>query len=61
MKYKNKIQELDVGFIGEQNRPLTKEEQLEISAFIQKLKTNRKPADKVGSRKSRSVSKSYKK
>jgi|GEM_PF-6342002 len=39
---KTKKQELDVDFIGEQNRPLTKEEQLEISAFIQKLKANRK-------------------
>jgi hypothetical protein len=39
---KHKIKELDVDFIGEQNQPLTKEEQLEISVFIQKLKNERK-------------------
>ena len=43
---KTKKQELDVDFIGEQNRPLTKEEQLEISAFIQKLKASRKQVNK---------------
>lgn len=35
---KNKSKELDVGFIGGQNKPLTKEEQLSISAFIKELK-----------------------
>ena len=48
---KTKKQELDVDFIGEQNRPLTKEEQLEISAFIQKLRASRKPVKKGGIRK----------
>ena len=43
---KTKKQELDVDFIGEQNRPLTKEEQLEISAFIQKIKASRKQVNK---------------
>lgn len=38
---KRRTKELDVDFIGEQNRPLTKEEQLEISAFIQKQKQER--------------------
>ena len=41
MKRKIKIGELDVDFIGEQNQPLTKEEQLEISVFIKKLKKER--------------------
>ena len=35
---KNKEKELDVDFIGGQSEPLTKEEQLAISAFIKKLK-----------------------
>jgi cytochrome c1 len=35
---KPKLQELDVDFIGGQDKPLTKEEQLAISAFIKKLK-----------------------
>ena len=48
---KTKKQELDVDFIGEQNRPLTKEEQLEISAFIQKLKASRKQVKKSRIRK----------
>ena len=39
---KTKKKELDVDFIGEQDRPLTKEEQFEISAFIQNLKASRK-------------------
>ena len=43
---KTKKKELDVDFIGEQNHPLTKEEQLEISAFIQKLKASRRPVNK---------------
>jgi hypothetical protein len=43
---KIKKQELDVDFIGEQNRPLTQEEQLVISAFIQKLKASRKLVNK---------------
>ena len=30
--------ELGVNFIGRQSKPLTKEEQLSISAFIKKLK-----------------------
>ncbi|WP_165813726.1 hypothetical protein [Terrimonas sp.] len=38
---KNKTKELDVDFIGGQSKPLTKEEQLAISAFIKKLKEKR--------------------
>ncbi len=38
---KNKSKELDVDFIGGQNKPLTKEEQLSISAFIKELKEKR--------------------
>ena len=34
---KNKLKELDVDFIGD-GKPLTKEEELRISEFIQKLK-----------------------
>lgn len=48
---KRKIQELDVDLIGDQNRPLTKEEQLEISAFIQKLKASKKTVDRGRTRK----------
>jgi len=39
---KHNIKELDVDFIGEQNRPMSKEEQIEISVFIQKQKNERK-------------------
>ena len=35
---KKREKELDVDFIGGQNNPLTKEEQLAISAFIKKMK-----------------------
>ncbi len=38
---KNKSKELDVDFIGVQSKPLTKEEQLSISAFIRHLKVKR--------------------
>lgn len=38
---KNKLKELDVDFIGGQN-PLTKEEELAISAFIKKDKEKRR-------------------
>lgn len=38
---KNKGKELDVDFIGGQNNPLTKEEQLSISDFIRKQKAKR--------------------
>ena len=41
-KMRRKIKELDVDFIGEQNKPLTKKEQLEISVFIQNLKKERR-------------------
>jgi hypothetical protein len=34
---KKKAKELDVDFIGGQNNPLTKEEQLAISVFIKQL------------------------
>ncbi|MDH6358905.1 hypothetical protein [Parabacteroides sp. PF5-9] len=35
---KPRIKELEVDTIGEPNRPLTKEEELQISAFIKKRK-----------------------
>jgi hypothetical protein len=35
---KHRTKELDVDFIGDQNNPLTQEEQLAISKFIQELK-----------------------
>lgn len=38
---KNRTKELNVDFIGGQNNPLTKKEQLSISAFIKQLKANR--------------------
>ncbi len=38
---KNKIKELDVDFIGGQDKPLTKEEAQEISNFIKQLKEKR--------------------
>jgi hypothetical protein len=39
---KNKHKELDVDFIGGQQRPITKEEELAISAFIRASKEKRK-------------------
>ena len=38
---KNKLKELDVDFIGGQQQPITKEEELAISDFIRKQKTRR--------------------
>lgn len=38
---KNKLKELDVDFIGGQQQPLTKEEELAISDFIRKQKARR--------------------
>ncbi len=38
---KNHPKELNVDFIGGQNKTLTKEEQLAITAFISKLKEKR--------------------
>ncbi len=35
---KKRAKELDVDFIGGQNNPLTKKEQLAISTFIKKIK-----------------------
>ena len=35
---KNKLKELDVDFIGGQQQPITKEEELAISAFIRASK-----------------------
>jgi hypothetical protein len=43
---KTKSKELDVDFIGGQHNPLTKEEQLAISAFINKLKEKQNKSDK---------------
>ena len=50
---RRKTKELDVDFIGEQNQPLTKEEQLSISAFFQKLKEEKKTKSKGNVRKSK--------
>ena len=38
---KNKLKELDVDFIGGQQQPITKEEELAISDFIRKQKVRR--------------------
>jgi hypothetical protein len=38
---KNKLKELDVDFIGGQQQPITKEEELAISAFIRASKEKR--------------------
>lgn len=38
---KNRLKELDVDFIGEQQQPITKEEEFAISAFIRKQKAKR--------------------
>jgi len=43
---RNKVKELDVDFIGGQDKPLTKEEALEISNFIKQLKEKRLKAEK---------------
>ena len=51
---KTKTKELDVDFIGGQDKPLTKEEQLSISAFIKELKEKRLKSDK---RKSKAIEK----
>lgn len=50
---KNKTKELVVDFIGGQNDPLTKEEQLAISAFIKQLKEKRNRTRKRKSLKTR--------
>jgi hypothetical protein len=39
---KNKLKELDVDFIGGQQQPITKEEELAISAFIRASKEKRR-------------------
>ncbi|MBK7129685.1 MAG: hypothetical protein IPM74_05720 [Crocinitomicaceae bacterium] len=39
---KTKLKKIEVDFIGEQNRPLSEEEQRSISAFIKKLKAKQK-------------------
>jgi hypothetical protein len=50
---KNKLKELDVDFIGTQNQPITKEEELAISAFLKankgkmRLETGHKTKGKV--------------
>lgn len=38
---KNRAKELNVDFIGVQNKPMTKDEQLSITAFIKQLKESR--------------------
>jgi hypothetical protein len=43
---KTKSKELDVDFIGGQDTPLTKEEQLAISAFIKQLKEKQNKTNK---------------
>ena len=39
---KNKLKELDVDFIGGQQQPITKEEELAISTFIRASKEKRR-------------------
>jgi hypothetical protein len=39
---KNKLKKLDVDFIGGQQQPITKEEELAISAFIRASKEKRR-------------------
>lgn len=39
---KSKLKELEVDSIGAQRKPLTKEEQAAISAFLQELKEQRR-------------------
>jgi hypothetical protein len=57
---KHRTKELDVDFIGGQNNPLTSDEQLAISKFIQELKAKRgkrvKMGKKLSTRKTASVS-----
>ncbi|MBK8807255.1 MAG: hypothetical protein IPO21_11655 [Bacteroidales bacterium] len=43
---KTKSKELDVDFIGGQDKPLTKEEQSTISTFIKKLKEEQNKSSK---------------
>jgi hypothetical protein len=43
---KTKSKELDVDFIGGQGKQLTKDEQLAISAFIEKLKQGQNKSSK---------------
>jgi len=43
---RDKLNELDVDFIGGQDKPLTKEEELKISNFIKALKEKRLKATK---------------
>lgn len=43
---KIKLKELDVDYIGSQDKPLTKEEQLAISAFIKKIKEKQNKSNK---------------
>ncbi len=43
---KTKSKELDVDFIGGQDKPLTKEEQLAISTFIKQLKEKQNKSSK---------------
>jgi hypothetical protein len=50
---KNKLKKLDVDFIGGQDKPLTKEEELEISNFIKQLKEKRLKTSKRNTTKSK--------
>jgi hypothetical protein len=49
----NKLKELDVDFIGGQDKPLTKEEELEISKFIKQLREKRSKTSKQKSTKTK--------
>ncbi|MBX7225485.1 MAG: hypothetical protein K1X55_05610 [Chitinophagales bacterium] len=49
---KTKSKELDVDFIGGQDKPLTKEEQSAITAFIKQLKEKQNKSGKQKSLKS---------
>ncbi|MDF7819045.1 hypothetical protein P1X15_15615 [Runella sp. MFBS21] len=48
---KRKATELDVDFVGSQNDPLTKEEQLAISTFIKQLKEKNSNKTQIKSKK----------
>jgi hypothetical protein len=55
---KNKLKELDVDFIGGQQKPITKEEELAISAFISASKEKRR-LQAIRKKKTKASQKSY--
>ncbi len=55
---KNKFKELDVDFIGGQQKPITKEEELSISDFIRKQKAKNQ-LEVIRSSKTKALQKSH--